>query len=40
MHSIVFLSTPKILAGVDIIDMLGKQLGAFGKEPLILIGSG
>ncbi len=40
MHNVTFLTTPKIIVGVDVIDSMGQQLLALGKKPLILIGSG
>ena len=40
MQSIHFLSTPKIIAGIDSIDTVAQHTAGFGKKPLILIGSG
>jgi alcohol dehydrogenase class IV len=40
VHGAIFLSTPKIIAGMGVIDSFGQHLSGFGEKPLILIGSG
>lgn len=40
MLNITFLSTPKVIAGMNVIDSMGQHLSCYGKKPLILIGSG
>lgn len=40
MQSTTFLTTPKIIAGVDALNSLNEHLAILGNKPLILIGSG
>lgn len=40
MPSTTFLTTPKIIAGVDALNSLNEHLAILGNKPLILIGSG
>lgn len=39
MQSTAFLSTPKLIFGVDSIDSIGTHLCSYGEKPLIIIGS-
>jgi 1,3-propanediol dehydrogenase/alcohol dehydrogenase len=40
LQNTIFLTTPKIVVGIDVIDSIGQHLSTLGNKPLILMGSG